>query len=215
MPELSYGVKERKIRHQESLRREILDAALEVLLAEGVSRFSMRRIARRIEYTPTTIYLYFKDKADLLYHLCEEVYGEILEVLESAEKKECGPVDRLRAILRAYIDFGLARPERYRIAFMSNIAANTSFLKEGSKAYAACEIMYRMANETMEGKAIAEEDKKAAAQALWASGHGVVTLLIDHPDFPWVDRERLIGTTIELMVEGLRVYKAEAVENAL
>jgi len=67
----------------------------------------------------------------------------------------------------------------------------------------------------MEGKAIAEEDKKAAAQALWASGHGVVTLLIDHPDFPWVDRERLIGTTIELMVEGLRVYKAEAVENAL
>jgi len=146
VPELSYGVKERKIRHQESLRREILDAALEVLLAEGVSRFSMRRIARRIEYTPTTIYLYFKDKADLLYHLCEEVYGEILEVLESAEKKECGPVDRLRAILRAYIDFGLARPERYRIAFMSNIAANTSFLKEGSKAYAACEIMYIMAN---------------------------------------------------------------------
>jgi AcrR family transcriptional regulator len=187
-----------------------------VLLADGISRFSMRRIAERIEYTPTTIYLYFKDKADLLFHLCEEVYGEVLEILESAEKRGCDPLERLRAGMRAYIDFGLAKPERYRIAFMSNITSNvdpTSFLKKGSKAYTACEILHRMVGETMEGKAIAEEDKKAAAQALWASGHGVVTLLIDYPDFPWVDRERLIETGIELMIDGIRAYKEDGAEN--
>jgi hypothetical protein len=70
-----------------------------------------------------------------------------------------------------------------------------------------------MVGETMEGKAIAEEDKKAAAQALWASGHGVVTLLIDYPDFPWVDRERLIETGIELMIDGIRAYKEDGAEN--
>ena len=58
------GIKERRERQKEHLREEILEAARELFLKEGVENVSMRAIAKRIEYSPTTIYLYFKDKWD-------------------------------------------------------------------------------------------------------------------------------------------------------
>ena len=66
------GIVERKKRQRESLRHEILDASREILLAGGYAQLSMRGIAKRIEYSPTTIYLYFKYKDEILYHLCVE-----------------------------------------------------------------------------------------------------------------------------------------------
>ncbi len=49
------GVQERKARQKRFLRQEILDAATDLFVNEGFERVSMRRIADKIEYTPTTI----------------------------------------------------------------------------------------------------------------------------------------------------------------
>ena len=63
------GVKERREREKESLRQDILDVAREMFATEGYESVSMRKIADKIEYSPTTIYLYFKDKNELFYAL--------------------------------------------------------------------------------------------------------------------------------------------------
>ena len=55
------GIKERRAREKEQLRRQILSAARELFVNEGYENVSMRKIANKIEYSPTTIYLYFKD----------------------------------------------------------------------------------------------------------------------------------------------------------
>ena len=60
------GVQERRAREKKELRQEILDAAREMFVEDGYENVSMRKIAEKIEYSPTTIYLYFRDKADLL-----------------------------------------------------------------------------------------------------------------------------------------------------
>lgn len=200
------GVSERKARQKESLRQEILDAARDILAKEGYHHFTMRRIARRIEYTPTTIYLHFKDKADLLFHLCEEVYGKFVEVLQSAGADQSDPVIRLRATLLACIEFGLSDPDRYRIAFMTNITPNVdpmSFLKADSMAMTAYEMFRGRVRDVLATRQGWEADLEAATQALWASAHGLVSLLISHPDFPWVERTRLAETTIDLVIRGL------------
>ncbi len=76
------GIKERREKEQEDLRQKILDAASELFAKEGYSNVSMRKIARKIEYSPTTIYLYFKDKTDLLNQICEETFSNLIKDIE-------------------------------------------------------------------------------------------------------------------------------------
>jgi len=71
------GAKERRIREKESLRQDILDAARELLIEEGYESVSLRRIVKKIEYSPTTIYLYFQDKAELLNNLWRRDFREV------------------------------------------------------------------------------------------------------------------------------------------
>jgi len=59
------GVKERREREKTETREIILDAARELFLAEGYEGVSMRKVAEKIEYSPTAIYIHFKDKDDL------------------------------------------------------------------------------------------------------------------------------------------------------
>ena len=66
------GIREKRAKYKEEFRREILDAARELFLSEGYEKFSMRRLAEKIGYSTPTIYLYFKDKDDLLFAICEE-----------------------------------------------------------------------------------------------------------------------------------------------
>jgi AcrR family transcriptional regulator len=200
------GVPERKARQKETLRQAILDAARDILLNEGYQAFSMRRIASRIEYTPTTIYLHFKDKTDLLFHLCEEVYERVEEILESAVLELHEPMVRLRATMVAYVEFGLSDPDRYRIAFMTNISPNVDtagFLKPGSPGMHVYELVRRRLRDVLDEVSHYPADEETITQALWASAHGLISLLISHPGFPWVERKRLIETSVDLMMHGL------------
>src|SRR5271156_2551270 len=115
------GVKERKARQKKFLRQEILDAASELFVREGFENVSMRRIADKIEYSPTTIYLYFKDKAELLESVCHETFGRLSQRLAKIMDQPGDPVERLKRGLVAYIEFGIENPHHYRATFMMPI----------------------------------------------------------------------------------------------
>src|ERR1700690_3480912 len=115
------GVKERKLREKKFLRQEILDAASELFGKEGYENVSMRRIADKIEYSPTTIYLYFKDKAELLEQVCHETFSRLSLHLVRLHEQPGDPVERLKRGLIAYIQFGLENPHHYRATFMMPI----------------------------------------------------------------------------------------------
>src|SRR5437667_7503849 len=106
------GVKERRARQKKFLRQEILDAASELFVRDGYENVSMRRIADKIEYSPTTIYIYFKDKAELLEQVCKETFGRLVQRLSKIMEQPGDPVERLKRGLIAYIEFGLANPDR-------------------------------------------------------------------------------------------------------
>ena len=63
------GIAERKSKQKEELRQNILDAAKRLFLKEGYHATSIRKIAKEIEFSPTTIYLYYKDKAEIAHAL--------------------------------------------------------------------------------------------------------------------------------------------------
>src|SRR5215469_3467038 len=114
------GPKERRVREKESVRQLILDAARELFATEGYRNVSMRKIAEKIEYSPTTIYLYFNDKSELLFSLCEETFSLLIEQFGQLEHEVDDPVERLRLALKSYVLFGIAHPNHYKVTFMEH-----------------------------------------------------------------------------------------------
>jgi AcrR family transcriptional regulator len=201
------GVKERRERQRAALRQEILDAARELFVREGFENVSMRRVAEKIEYSPTTIYLHFKDKADLLFCLCEETFAKLVSTFKAIGEDLRDPLDCLKKGLRAYVDFGLRHPNHYKVTFIVHPEFHEDqerFLHEETMGMKAFNYLRMMVEECVKQKKFRKVDVEMASQALWAAVHGVTSLLIVHPDFPWVQKSKLIDTVIDTMIEGLK-----------
>src|SRR5215212_11892612 len=129
------GLKERREREREEVRTKILDAARELFVSEGYEAVTMRRIAERIEYSPTAIYFHFRDKDALLRELCDTDFRAFAEGF-TVLARIADPVERLRASGYAYIDFGMNNPSHYRLMFMTpkNLAAKDSAIAQGDPA---------------------------------------------------------------------------------
>ena len=112
------GSSERRERERLKVRGKILDAARKLFIQQGYDAVTMRKIAKRIEYSPTAIYIHFKDKETLLRELCAEDFQMLATVFQQVATIE-DPVERLRQTGRAYVDFAVRYPNHYRLMFMT------------------------------------------------------------------------------------------------
>ncbi len=200
------GVKERRARQKKFLRQEILDAASELFVRDGYENVSMRRIADKIEYSPTTIYIYFKDKAELLEQVCKETFGRLVQRLSKITDQPGDPVERLKRGLVAYIEFGLANPHHYRATFMMAIPEGfdkTKYHQEDSPAMQAFSFLTRGLGDCIAAGKMPAMNVELASQTLWAGIHGITSLLITKSSFPWVGRDKVIHSTVDTLVAGL------------
>jgi len=213
------GTKERRERERENLRQEILDAARQLFLKNGYENVSMRQIAAKIEYSPTTIYLYFKNKSELFHSLCEETFailereldrivsvdGEPDQKDQQRRKAAADPVWCLRKGAEAYIRFGLQYPNHYRLLFMTPHPQDKDpeFQYEGSEGEKSFRYLLEITTEGVRQGRFRKADPLTLAQMAWTVMHGITSLLITQTGFPWVERESLIKTTVEMLVRGV------------
>jgi AcrR family transcriptional regulator len=201
------GVKERIARQKKFLRQEILEAASELFVKEGYENVSMRRIAEKIEYSPTTIYLYFKDKAELLEQVCQETFSRLSLLLVDILEQPGDPVERLKRGLIAYIQFGLENPHHYRATFMMPIPEGfdkEKYKKPDSPGMQAFDFLRRSVYDCISAGKFRPVDPELVSQTFWAGIHGVTSLLITHDKrFPWVGREQLVRAMVDTMVAGV------------
>jgi AcrR family transcriptional regulator len=114
------SVAERRERERGQLRQDIVTAARDLLLEEGLDGLSMRSIADRIEYSPATLYLYFKDKDELVrevvrtgFELMQDVVAQELENTGA----EASAIEQYGAMGRAYARFATENPAYFRVMF--------------------------------------------------------------------------------------------------
>lgn len=190
------------MREREALRQEILDAARELFVKEGYEHVSMRKIAEKIEYSPTTIYLYFKDKAELLFSLCEETFSRLVDRFETLDQEHDDPLERLRKGLRAYVEFGLQYPNHYKVTFINHVDHELHDPDDsmGGRAYSN---LSTLVAECIEQGKFRQMNAELVSQALWSAVHGVTSLLIVHKRFHWTDPDQLIDHLIDTMIYGL------------
>jgi AcrR family transcriptional regulator len=218
------GIAERRAREREVLRSRILDAASELFVSEGVPNVSLRKIAEKIEYSPATIYLYFRDKDHLLSSLCMEVFSKLCEGLDEMERSSKDPVEAFLKGLRFYIEFGLSHPHHYTLTFSGAVPAPADgehsvpeYLEANNAGLAAFDRLRRSLRRCADAGQLEFDDLEATAQTVWTFIHGTTSLLITmHPDphFPWVAKEKIIDTAMEMILNGLRP-QAASVDPAL
>lgn len=200
------GVKERRARQKKFLRQEILDAASELFVRDGFENVSMRRIADKIEYSPTTIYLYFKDKAELLEQVCQDTFGRLSRLLARIMEQTGDPLQRLKRGLTAYIEFGVANPHHYRATFMMPIPEGfekEKYTRPESPGMQAFGFLRRCIDDCARAGKLKVKDVELASQTMWAGIHGITSLLITYESFPWVGHEKVIHCMVDTLVEGI------------
>jgi len=206
------GLAQRKARQKEELKQQILNAARELFVREGYGSVSMRKIAEKIEYSPATIYTYFRDKDEILDCLCEETFLKLhLEKLAAVQQMKGDPLEALKKGMETYIRFGLDHPEHYIVTFIVRAALyeepggrETRKAQAGQRCF---DDMRGIVRRCMEEGKIGNGDVEATSQALWAGIHGLTALLITQPGFPFVEREKLIRRTIEILLRGVSIER--------
>jgi len=194
------GVKERKERDKAEMREMILQSAHKLFIDRGFEEVSIRNIAEAIEYSPATIYLYFKDKNEIFYALHNEAFKRFNAVMaELANIPD--PFDRLIGMGEKYIHFAVEHPKYYEIMFIMDSPMdcdeNREEWEEGNRALAGLEQLLVGCQQMGRFK---DQDSRVLAFSIWSFMHGMVSLSL---------RKRLRCYTPD---EGTRIPR-EAFEN--
>ena len=174
-------------------REEILAHALRLFSEFGVHTVSTRQIAAAVGISQPSLYAYFPTKQALVAEVCRRAFDGLTERMAAVMDRYQGR-ELMKRMGQTYVDFGLSQPDAYRVAFMIEVrhepadTAPDPALMAGVEAYN----LHREAVSRVAGAGGRAEDIDILAQSLWASLHGLVSLLIARPTFPWADRDRLI-----------------------
>ncbi len=200
------------------LRAAILRAADEEFSAHGYEDFSLRRVAERIGYSPTTIYLYFRNKDDLLLQTVKSGFAAFDAAIAQAASQSEEPLQQLENLGRAYLDFGISNPTLYRMMFMQPtdfhllprlLGIGTSDEeKHGADANShrviAQELLVAAVERGIAQKILRQGDAALMADALWASVHGLVSLAASplmEPDHA----RKVAAPLLQTVVKGLKI----------
>lgn len=102
-PRLSARKEPQQRRSGEAVRA-ILEAAAQVLAAEGAARFTTARVAERAGISIGSLYQYFPNKAAILFRLQRDEWGDTRALLAHLLADTArSPAERIRAVVRAFV----------------------------------------------------------------------------------------------------------------
>ncbi|WKN43383.1 TetR/AcrR family transcriptional regulator [Tunicatimonas pelagia] len=172
------GITERKERERREMRELILSTAINLFVEQGYESVSMRNIAEVMEYSPATIYLYFKDKNELLYALSEEGFRKFFAYFQSLPPQE-DPLKRLQELGRIYIRFALENPVYYDLMFIMRSPMESHHTGEswdlGMESHG---ILTSVVKECIEYGYFQQKDPDTVAFMVWSFVHGLVSFKI-------------------------------------
>jgi AcrR family transcriptional regulator len=174
------GVTERKEREKQELRQRILEAAKEVFIEDGYDKASIRAIAERVEYSPATIYLHFRDKDELFYAVHELGFAKMFERMQELVGIE-HPMQRLHRMGEIYLDFAVENPELYDLMFISRApmaAIHKKYDAGWDCGHRNFTLLQDLIRACMEGGHMAVTDLNVATMAIWSYVHGLASLFI-------------------------------------
>ena len=174
------GVSERKAKEKEELKALILRAAKKLFVEKGIEQTTIRNIASEIQYSVGTVYVYFKDKNDILHELHMQGFKQLggeMKVLFNVSD----PMERLKALGRVYLQFALENPDMYDLMF--TLKAPMDFLdsvhkEEWNEGKGTFDVLKATVHQCIEKGHFAGHQLEPLAFVIWSTVHGMASLHI-------------------------------------
>lgn len=172
------SIQDRKDRERGEMRQIILDTAKEIALQEGFDKISIRKIADKIEYSPGSIYSYFKNMDEIIFEVhnmaFETFYKEQVKVSDIKD-----PFEKLREHGKVYIQFGIDNPDLYEIMFIVRATGNEiESNKEWEKGMKTFDFLKQNIQECLDAGYFKGSDVNTISIAMWSFVHGIVSLYL-------------------------------------
>ena len=166
----------------DQLRVELIRAATELLVRpQQVAPPSLRAIAREVGVSPSGVYLHFASQDELIAAVIEAQYEELRVALAATDKPAASPLDRLLAMARTYVRWGIEHPGAYQLLFES-----ADSLPAGSQAVGTGdEIMDGVAALVRAHGSAKGAEARRTGMRIWIALHGLVSLRIHKPHASW------------------------------
>ena len=196
---------ERQQHARENTRRAILDAALELFIADGYAQVSIRNIAAKVEYSPGAIYSYFPSKDEIFFALAEEGFREIGE-RQFAGSPSDDPLDDVRAVAWRLYEFSKDQPQYFSLVFLDRHVPRVS--KEYERFSFISDMRSRALSQVQrcveDGIFPATTDPEVTLRILFAPVFGIAALRLSNRMQPDVDPDALMRDAIETTIAGIR-----------
>ena len=184
-------------------REAISKAARDILVAEGLHAVSLRRVASSLGVTAPALYAHVVDKRDLLQGIAEQEIDSLLEDFRQIPTGD--PVDRMRRMCHAYIDYGVKNPDLFRAMFLFRPELTSEGRGERTALTATIhDAFIQAARAAATGDGLDGSDADLAALTAWTAAHGVVTVLLSGPPLNIELQNRLAEATINAALTGMR-----------
>lgn len=197
-------------------RRAILDAALELFVADGYAQVSMRNIAAKVDYSPAAIYSYFASKDDIFHALAEEGF-RLLGAAHMTDAPSADPLDDIRLAPWRLYEFSKRQPQYFALVFLDRrvprIARDSeqfAFMLELKDA-----IRTRMQRCLDAGLFPLPLDVDVALRLVLAPVMGLAMLRLSGRLLPHEDADALVRDAIETTIAGLRAGAATHARGAM
>lgn len=171
------GISERKEREKVKMRSLILQEATHMFIEHGIEKTSIRSIADKIEYSPGTIYLYFKDKDEIMFAIHEQGFNLLLSEMQKTKKIK-DPFDRFCKLAEVYINFAFTNPEYYDLMFIMKEPLKNVKNLEWPLGYKSYQFLRDVIKECLEKDLMKSIEPDLAALSAWSFMHGLISLNI-------------------------------------
>lgn len=170
----------------ETVKQKILETALDLMCEDGFDSLSMRKLATRIGMTAANIYNYYENKDELYLVIQTNGFRMLVESFAEIAGYHCRPSEKIRKMMRAYVDFGTGKPDYYEIMFSRNTPKFTDY--KGTPMEAAATIEKQTALKVADiacgtilefrnsGNMISDDDAHYLTLLAWSTLHGIVNL---------------------------------------
>ncbi len=200
------GIKERREIEKTEMKSKIKAAAIELIEQEGYEKLSIRKIAAKIEYSPTTIYLYYKDKAEIITDMSNELYNKIVNNADAIMNDTTAlSIDqRVQSIINTFVTSLCGEPEMVKAIMYSGV--NVIFSNECKNSTPSNMGLAKLDSILAEGIAqnVLKPNVTNTSWMIISALLGFVMSAIENKLYNLDDFDQLVDDFIKILMGGIR-----------
>ena len=185
----------------ERLRDDIIEAASRLLADPAAPPLTLRAVAREVGVAATSVYLHFDSIESLIVAVADRRFGELVKLQDASQDPD--PCQAVRAGCLAYCDFGLAYPGHYQVMFTNPLPMPEHMTPEQFPGWAPFQQLIDAVGACI-GAEPGDPEAFRTAQLIWQQLHGIVSLRISRPRFPWPPLEPTVRTAVDRLLTAAR-----------